>query len=121
MNTGAAAGNGSFIPTFPTLTAQLVYAPDIEADRPLFLLAQPYYDPGWNTATGYQPSEPPAANGRLYQSTDGGQHWALLQLPPDISPTALAISPNFGADRLIYAGTAEGRVIALDMRMLGTE
>jgi len=71
---------------------QLVYAPDIEVNRPVFLVA----------------------GSKLFRSGDGGQSWQAVQLPPGVSPTALAISPNFVHDRLLFVGTADGRVLALE-------
>jgi len=35
-------------------------------------------------------------------------------LPSDVSPTALAVSPNFGQDRLLLVGTSDGQVVAMD-------
>ena len=68
---------------------QLVYAPNIEEDRPIFLLA----------------------GETVYHSGDGGLTWQAFDLPADIVPTALAISPSFTQDRLLFIGTAGGRVV----------
>jgi photosystem II stability/assembly factor-like uncharacterized protein len=75
--------------TGPEVARQMVYAPDIETNRPIFLLG----------------------SGTLYGSTDGGSTWQELQLPAGITPTALAISPTFAQDRLLFLGTAEGQVL----------
>jgi hypothetical protein len=99
-------------------SAQLVYAPGIEANRPVFLLVTAHYNPVYNTATGYVPNQPPAEGGTLYRSSDGGQTWEAIKLPAGISPTALAISPDFAKDHLLYVGTIDGRVVALDTASL---
>lgn len=70
---------------------QLVYAPDIEEDRPIFLLA----------------------GETVYRSGDGGLTWQEFNLPADIVPTAVAISPDFAQDGLLFIGTADGQVIQL--------
>lgn len=92
---------------------ELVYAPEDEAHRSVYLLVMPAYDPGWNTATGYNPSAPPTEPGRLYMSSDGGQTWQQASLPASIAPTALAISPNFTQDQLLYLGTKDGRIVPI--------
>ena len=51
--------------------AQMLFVPEVEANRPVFLLALPRYDPTYNTATGYVPPQPPDPGGRLYRSGDG--------------------------------------------------
>jgi photosystem II stability/assembly factor-like uncharacterized protein len=84
--------------------AHLVYAPDVEVDRPVFLLT---------TAAG---AEPGALRGALYRSGDGGQTWQAAQLPEGVNPTALAISPDYGRDGLLFLGTADGRVLLTDIR-----
>jgi photosystem II stability/assembly factor-like uncharacterized protein len=81
-----------------------VYAPDVEVDRPVFLLT---------TAAG---AEPGALRGALYRSGDGGQTWQAAQLPEGVNPTALAISPDYGRDGLLFLGTADGRVLLTDIR-----
>lgn len=86
---------------------QLFYAPDIEVNRPVFLLSR--------TMDG---ADPPSVRGTLYRSHDGGQTWQAVQLPEDVSPTALAISPDFVRDHLLFVGTADGRVLALDVSNL---
>jgi photosystem II stability/assembly factor-like uncharacterized protein len=71
---------------------QLVYAPDIEVNPPVFLLA----------------------GETVYRSNDGGRTWAEFELPGGIVPTALAISPDFAQDGLLFVGTADGQVITVD-------
>lgn len=87
---------------------QLVYAPDIEVNRPVFLV----------TTTTDPSSDPPLVQGSLYRSTDGGTTWQVVQLPEGISPTAVAISPNFIHDGQLFIGTADGRVLVLDASTL---
>jgi photosystem II stability/assembly factor-like uncharacterized protein len=86
-------------------TAQLVYGPETEGGRLLFLV---------DAGSTYGP----AIEGRLYRSADGGQSWQAVELEPGISPTALALSPDFARDGLLFLGTADGRVVALDARTL---
>ena len=90
----------SDLPAAPT---QLVYAPDIESNRPVFLVA-----------VETLPDQPAIMRGRLYRSEDGGLTWQELELPEDVSPTALAISPNFAQDGLLFVGTADGRVLTFE-------
>jgi photosystem II stability/assembly factor-like uncharacterized protein len=89
--------------TAEAYSAQLVYAPDIEVNRPVFLL----------TTKGYY-EEPLSLQGTLYRSGDGGLTWRAVQLPEGGTPTALAISPNFAQDGLLFVGTADGRVLAVE-------
>ena len=70
---------------------QLVYAPDIEENRPLFLLA----------------------GETVYPSRHGGMTGQVFDLPADMVPTALAISPNFVQDGPLLVGTADGLVVQL--------
>lgn len=86
--------------------AQLVYADDIEVNRPVFLLAKP----------GPEAGVPPGARGQLYRSGDGGQTWQAMGLPGDADPTALALSPTFAVDGLLFVGTADGRVLEVSGR-----
>jgi photosystem II stability/assembly factor-like uncharacterized protein len=82
--------------------AQLVYGPG-ETNRPLFFLAAAF-----DSITGQS-----RAPGRLFRSRDGGLGWEALRLPDGVSPTALAISPAFTEDGLIFVGTDDGRVLTL--------
>jgi len=81
---------------------RLVYAPAMETQRPLFLLV---------TQTEYT-SAGQAVCGRLFQSDDGGLAWRDVSLPADLNPTAIAISPAFQQDGLLFLGLADGRVVA---------
>jgi hypothetical protein len=94
--------------------AQLLFLPEVETNRPVFLLALPRYDPTYNTATGYVPAEPPDPAGRLYRSDDGGLTWQVVQLPGSVSPTVMTLSPRYSQDHLLYLGTTDGRVLSLD-------
>jgi hypothetical protein len=87
---------------------QLVYAPDIEVNRPLFLLVKIRHDI----------TDPLSERVILYRSGDGGLTWQEVELAEDVSPTALAISPNFAQDGLLFMGTADGRVLTLEDRTL---
>ncbi len=57
--------------------------------------------------------------GALYRSTDGGMSWEALALPEDLVPSALAISPTFDQDGLIWLGTADGRIVPMGAEQLG--
>mgnify|MGYP005832851629 CR=1 FL=1 len=83
--------------------AELVYAPDIEVNRPLYLVAIARDPSGRATA----------ARGALYRSGDGGQTWENVALAEDISPTAIAISPAFVRDHTLFVGTSDGRVLKI--------
>jgi len=82
--------------------AQMVYGSD-EAQRPVFLLV---------SGTAYE-GESRVTWGELFRSTDGGQSWSTVSAGAGIVPTALAISPAFAEDGLIWLGTANGRVLSL--------
>jgi len=84
-------------------TAELAYAPDIEVNRPLYLVATAR-DPSGQAA---------AARGALYRSRDGGQTWESVALGEDVSPTALAISPAFVRDHIVFVGTSDGRLLTI--------
>jgi photosystem II stability/assembly factor-like uncharacterized protein len=85
-------------------STQLVYAPGIEFNRPVFLVA---------VGTDHSIALP-SLRGTLYRSGDGGLTWLEVELPEDVSPTALAISPNFAQDGLLFVGTADGRVLTFE-------
>jgi photosystem II stability/assembly factor-like uncharacterized protein len=89
-------------------SSQIVYAPDIEVNRPVFLLL-----------TAMDGVDPASIRGMLYRSGDGGLTWETARLPEGISPTALAISPNFVQDGLLFVGSADGRVLSLEAAKLG--
>lgn len=82
---------------------QLVYAPDIEQNRPMFVLS---------SLTDQTMSRSVESN-RLYRSNNGGLTWQPFDLPAGVIPTALAISPNFARDRILFIGTAEGQALTL--------
>ena len=71
---------------------QLIYAPDIEENRPIFLLADE----------------------TVYHSSDGGLTWQIFDLPLNVTPATLAISPNFAQDGLLFIGTVEGQVVRVE-------
>jgi len=83
---------------------QLTYGPEIEGRRKVFLV----------TAAEDRITFPSSLRGTLYRSGDGGLTWQELELPEDVSPTALALSPNFARDGLLFVGTADGRVLTLE-------
>lgn len=99
-----AVGGSAGVPFSP----QLAYGPETDTGRLLFLLA---IDTDRNV-------DPPAYRGTLYRSDDGGVSWEALALPADMVPTALAISPTFAQDGLLWLGTADGRVLALKAALL---
>ena len=82
--------------------SQIVYGPN-EEQRPLFLLVSGVRYAGESRVTW----------GKLFRSTDGGQSWTAIQAGAGIVPTALAISPSFDQDGLIFVGTGDGRVLSL--------
>jgi photosystem II stability/assembly factor-like uncharacterized protein len=86
----------------PFLPPQLVYAPNVEVNRPVFLVT--------TTTDG---TDAGSIRGTLYRSGDGGLTWQAVDLPAGASPTALAISPDFARDGLLFVGTADGRVLTL--------
>lgn len=89
---------------------QLVYGPATGEGRTLFLLV----------TTIDTSVEPPLEQVFLYHSEDA-VNWRELELPEDVSPTALAISPDFVQDDLLFFGTADGQVISLQAAQLVRE
>jgi hypothetical protein len=87
---------------------QLDYGPETERGRLLYLLAN-RSDPN---------ADPPTEQGTLYRSEDGGVSWEMLELPADLVPTALAISPTYAQDGLLWLGTADGRVVTVEAAQL---
>jgi len=85
------------------LPAQIAYAPDMEASRPLFLIAR--------EASATQPA---GQGGRLYRSGDGGQTWRAIDLASGAQPRALALSPSFARDSMLFVGTADAQVLVLN-------
>lgn len=79
---------------------QLVYGPH-EERREVFLLT-----------TGYRyEADRRVAWGRLHRSPDGGQTWAEMSAGQGITPTALAISPAYAQDGVLFIGTAAGEIL----------
>ena len=89
---------------FGSLPPQLAYGPETDEGRLLFFLV---------SSTDLN-GDPPIDHGTLYRSEDGGLSWDLLALPTDLVPTALAISPTYAQDGLVWLGTADGRVTPLE-------
>lgn len=98
----------SDVPSSHGSLPQLVYGPEVEGGRALFLLALE-----WAETYGPPLVVPPVERSALYYS-DNGTNWQVVELPPDIVATALAISPTFDEDRLLFVGTEDGRVVLLD-------
>jgi photosystem II stability/assembly factor-like uncharacterized protein len=96
LHTGAAEGD-----PFHT-SGHLVYATGSEEDRTLFLLA----------TSRDQAASTPSVVGRLYRSDDGGQSWQELDLPPEVLPTALTMTPDHLETGVLFLGTADGRVVS---------
>jgi hypothetical protein len=91
------------------LPAQIAYGPETEAGRLIFLLA---------TYTNLN-ADPPITQGTLFRSEDGGVSWEALEPPAGLVTTALALSPTYAQDGLLWLGTADGRVVsaqAADLR-----
>jgi photosystem II stability/assembly factor-like uncharacterized protein len=71
-------------------TAAVVLSPDFASDRTLFA----------------------GASGGVLRSLDAGEHWLVAALPsPPPFVTALAVSPNYATDGLVFAGTMEDGVL----------
>jgi photosystem II stability/assembly factor-like uncharacterized protein len=49
--------------------------------------------------------------GEIFRSNDGGQNWSAVDPGAGVIPTALAISPSFAEDGLLFLGAADGRVL----------
>ena len=59
--------------------------------------------------------------GNVRLSKDGGRTWQAVELYLGVSPTAVALSPDFAQDGLLFVGTDDGQVVALDVAALGEE
>jgi len=94
LNIASPIGGGALI-----VPAQLVYAPAGEANRQVFLLVRIRDN-----------VDPSSERGTLYRSGDGGLTWQEVGLPEGVSPTALAMSPNFAEDGLLFVGNGDGQV-----------
>lgn len=77
------------------ISAQLVFAPNIEANRPVFFLV----------STRNYATDPPSVQGTLYRSGDGGLTWQEAT-----EATAMTVSPTFTQDGLLFLGLADGQV-----------
>ena len=86
---------------------QLVYGPQTEKGGAIFLLLT---DLHWEDGAVFR-------IGTLYHSEDG-VNWQKVELPPGIIPTAIAISPAYAEDGLLFLGTEDGRVVTLDAATL---
>ncbi len=64
-------------------------------------------------SSGDSSNYPPPPLGTVYRSIDGGETWQAVELPAGAVPTALALSPEFETDGLLYVGTADGRVVTV--------
>jgi photosystem II stability/assembly factor-like uncharacterized protein len=84
------------------LGVQVAYGPG-ETNRPVFLLLT-------SRVAGAFPTDPTS---KLFRSRDGGQTWQRVDLGPDTEPTAMALSPSFEQDGLLFLGTAGGRVVTV--------
>jgi photosystem II stability/assembly factor-like uncharacterized protein len=80
---------------------QMAYGPD-ENRRTVLLLVR-----------ASQPGAAGGLSGKLFRSPDGGQTWTALNPGANLVPTAMALSPDFARDGLLYLGTADGRVLEL--------
>ena len=83
-------------------SSRLLYAGS-EERRVLFFL----------DSSGDVSNNPPRPLGTIYRSNDGGLTWQTVELPAGVVPTALALSPDFERDGLLYVGTADGRVVTV--------
>jgi hypothetical protein len=85
--------------------SRIVYGAQAEGETSAFLLLTGWY---WENDTTLRV-------GTVYHSEDG-ESWQEVEMPPGITPTALAISPAFAEDGLLFIGTEDGRVVTLDAR-----
>ncbi len=81
---------------------QIAYGPN-EARREVYLVASGARYEGEQRSTW----------GHLYHSGDGGQTWAEMDAGTGVVPTALALSPTFAQDRLLFIGTGDGRIVQI--------
>jgi photosystem II stability/assembly factor-like uncharacterized protein len=99
INLEPAPGSEEYLSFFSS-PPQLVIAPDLEVKRSVFFLVN----------TRAITPNPASIQGTLYYSKDGGLTWQVAQLPDNIVPTALAVSPDFARDGLLFLGTVDGQV-----------
>ncbi|MCL4473004.1 MAG: hypothetical protein M1455_03570 [Actinobacteria bacterium] len=78
-----------------TFTKSLAISPEFAADKTLFAGTEGY--PG-----GYFET--------IYESADGGTSWLISDdgLAPNSNVSTIVVSPNFGSDGTVYAGTNKG-------------
>jgi hypothetical protein len=91
------------------VAAQIVYSPDFRATGEMFVLVS------WSDERDDM-SGLPLFGGTLYRSTDRGLTWQVVPLPENLSPTAVALSPDFARDGQLLVGTADGRVLTITRR-----
>ena len=84
------------------LGVQIAYGPG-ETNRPVFLLLT-------SRVAGAFPTDPTS---KLFRSRDGGQTWQRVDPGVGNDPTAMALSPSFEQDGLLFLGTAGGRVVTV--------
>lgn len=86
----------------PSSSAQLLYGTETDGGRSMFMLVSEvtYGD------------EPPSVPSRLYRSFDS-LIWELITLPKEINPTALAMSPNYVNDDLLFLGLDNGKIVSI--------
>ena len=82
----------------------LAFAPGPEEQRTLYLVA----------ARTEMVGDREALRGTLFRSLDGGLTWGTVRLPEGVQPTAIALSPHYLQDGLLFVGTADGRVLTLN-------
>jgi hypothetical protein len=96
---------------FRSSSQQLVYGPETADGRLLFLSITVI-----DNVAGAS-----VERRTLYRSVDGGRTWQTVELPGGIWPMAVAISPSFDQDGLLFVGTADGQVHILDAAALAAK
>ncbi|MHB8858736.1 MAG: WD40/YVTN/BNR-like repeat-containing protein [Thermoleophilia bacterium] len=78
-----------------TFTRRLAISPEFATDKTLFAGSVGYW--GGNFGT-------------IYKSADGGTSWLLSDdgLAPESNISSIVVSPSFGSDQTVYAGTSNG-------------
>lgn len=87
-----------------SLQLRMVYTPGFRQTGEAFALFT--WEAGFDEAAGE-----PIMGGTIYHSTDRGLTWQVMPMPGDVSPTAVALSPDFANDGQLLVGTADGRVL----------
>jgi len=85
--------------------AQIAYAPDMEANRPVFLVLR------WDEIRDGTSK----VRGALYLSWDGGQTWTSAKIPGQAAPTAITVPDRFVTDQTLYLGMSDGQVTSVRM------